>query len=191
MERQPPKFLLGEDLKQSKFKTAGSNVDRLIILREHGGISLDLDVLVVQSFDELRKYPCTLGWEAKNRICGGLVIGSKDSAFLRMWANAFLDDYKTDVWAYNSGTVPTKLAQRFPDLVHVEPLRLHRPNYLDLDWIWGLNRYDWRKNYAIHLWWQMYAHSKKWKNKPYPNEEIVKSQNSTFAEIARMILYDT
>ena len=158
---------------------------------EYGGIYLDLDVLVVQSFDELRKYPCTLGWESDDRICGGIVISSKDSSFLHMWANYFLDDYKTGVWAYNTGTVPSKLAKRFPNLVHVEPVRLHTPNYVGLDRIWGSNRYDWRNNYAVHLWWTMYAHSKKWKNQPYPNEEVVKFQNSAFAEIARMILYDT
>ena len=119
----------------------------------------------------------------------GIIVCSKDSPFLLLWASSFLDDYRVRHWAYNSGIVPTKLANRFPNLVHVEPERLHRPSYTDLNSIWGPLPFDWRRNYAIHLWWSHYLSIKKYTYEP--NEEAIKSLNNTFAQIGRMILYGT
>ena len=48
--------------------------------------------------------------------------------------------------------VPYNLAQRFPELVNIERSRLNRPNYMELKKIWGPVGFDWRKNYAVHIW---------------------------------------
>lgn len=76
------------------------------VLMEYGGIYLDLDVLVVQPFDDLRhQYECTIGREVEHKVCGSVIICSKHSLFLILWINSYLDDYRADVWAYNTGKV--------------------------------------------------------------------------------------
>ena len=66
---------------------------------------MDLDVLVVRSFDELLQYETTIGLEAPVRICDGVIVAAKGAAFLRLWLNAYVDDNIPEKWAYNSGAV--------------------------------------------------------------------------------------
>ena len=61
MKRDPPTTLFNESIKAPLFETSNSNVDRVNIVREYGGIYLDFDVLVIRPFTELRKHVCTIG----------------------------------------------------------------------------------------------------------------------------------
>lgn len=85
--------------------------------------------------------------------------------------------------------VPWKLSKRFPYLVHVEETKLNRPNFNELDRLWGPNTWNWRENYTVHTWYRL------WKDRsPYyygvePDSHSIKTWNSTFGEIARTILF--
>jgi mannosyltransferase OCH1-like enzyme len=73
---------------------------------EYGGIYMDLDVLVLNPFDDLRQqYECTIGRELDDKVCGSVIICSRHSLFLTLWINSYLDDYRVDEWAYNTGKV--------------------------------------------------------------------------------------
>ena len=189
--RQPPFQVFGENVTAPKFYTSHSNVDRIVVLMEFGGIYLDLDYIALQSFNDLRKYTCTIGLESAEKACGAVIVSSKSAFFLRLWMNAYFDDYRMDEWAYNTGQVPFNLARRFPDLVHVEKTRLNRPNFMELDQIWGeATWWKWQENYGFHSWYRL------WKSNYgnnfdgiEPNETNIKTINNTFATIARKILY--
>lgn len=60
IHHNPPTRIFGEDVKPPGFYTSHSNVDRVKILMEYGGIYLDLDMIVTNSFDELRKHECVI-----------------------------------------------------------------------------------------------------------------------------------
>ena len=187
-----PDSILGEKVKKSGFFTAASDIGRIICLLKTGGIYLDFDVLVVQRFDELRKYPCTVGLETSDKVCGGIIICSKESPFLFLWANTYLDDFKSNIWAYNTGAKPSQLAKRFPSLIHLEKKRLNRPNYLDEEIIkiWGNETWDWQKNYAVHSWYrrgQNFA-ERHFKETKEPDQDNIWTMNNTYAEICRYIL---
>ena len=187
--RQPPRTLFGEKTKLPVYQSSDSNVDRVKILLEYGGIYLDLDVVVVQPFDALRRFPCTVGYELDNgRVCGGIILASQTSTFLYIWANSYLDDYRVYTWAYNSGVVPSKLATRYPHLVHIEPHRLHRPNWgrAELETIYGPGWFDWRQNYAVHLWYT--AFMRDLFNGTEPSIRNVKHWGGAFGELALYIL---
>ena len=187
VHREPTSVLYGEKIKKPVFETSASDVDRVKILQEYGGIYLDLDVLVIRSFDELRKYPCTMGFEDKDILCGGIIVCRNDSFFLSMWLNYFIDDYRVATWAYNSGVVPSKLAKRYPQLLHVDKDRLNRPNFKEISRIWGQEKYNWRRNFAIHTWIRMYRRSQYYPGYD-PNPESIKTGQDTFSQIARTIL---
>ena len=149
-----PTEILGEKLKEGGYFTEPSNICRIKQIMEYGGIYLDFDVIVVKPFDELRKYECTVGRENSftGRMCGGIIICAKQSPFIRMWANSYLDDYQLWVWAYNSGIKPYQLAKRFPDLVHVEETSLNQPNWEkgNLEKLWANGTWNWKEdNHAI------------------------------------------
>ena len=183
-KRNPPRQIYGEIIKKGKYATDDSDLDRVLLLQEYGGIYLDMDIMVIKSFDDLRKYECTLGFEEYAKVNGGIIICSKRSVFLTLWINTFFDDYRPNVWAYNSGEVPTKLAKRYPHLVHLENNTLHRPSYSEMQYIWGSEHYNWTQNYAIHTWIRFY-------NGKRPTPESIKLMNSTYGEMARLLFYGT
>ena len=187
--RKPPQTVLGERIKKPLYYTSHSNVDRLLVLKEYGGIYLDMDVMVIRSFDELRKHSCTIGLESDYKACGSAVICAKDSFFLTMWLNSYLDDYRIDVWAYNSGKVPFNLAKRYPHLVNVERTKLNRPNFNELRLIWGPETFDWKKNYAIHTWIRLYKSRSTFYTGSDPSPQNIKRLNNTYGQIARSIYF--
>ncbi len=191
MYRDPPITLFGEKVKEPYYYTSHSNVDRVKILQEYGGIYLDFDVLVTRPFDDLRKHVCTIGLERETQACGSVIVCSKKAVFLLLWLNAYLDDYRITEWAYNTGKVPFNLARRYPHLVNVEKTSLNRPNFKELDKIWGPNSFDWQMNYAVHIWYRLWKDMSPYYKGVEPNSENIKTWNATFGEMARSILYGT
>ena len=140
--------------------------------------------MATNSFDDLRKYRCTIGYEKPGRISGGIVICAKQEPFLYLWIKSFHEDHRP-FWGYNSGGVPHKLAMEYPDLIHTEKTRLNTPNCKNLQKIWGNELYPWRQNYAIHTWIRMLIHD----NLDLPTPKSIKTMNSTYGEMAREIIY--
>ena len=188
IHRVPPRTLFGEQTKTPAFPTSHSNIARVDILLQHGGIYLDLDVIALKPFDVFRHYPCTVGMETDDgKVCGGLIIATNTSSFMYIWANAYLEDYRVSRYAYNSGEVPAKLVRRYPSLVHVVHTAFHRPNWTprEVKMIWGPLGFDWSDKFAIHLWYQVY---RKLGGKE-PSLENIVDWPGAFGEIARFILH--
>ncbi len=193
-------------IKKHWSKTGPSNVDRLRVLSETGGIYMDLDVIALRSFDPLRRFPCTVGLEKTNgpKVCSAVIVCSNQSLFLHYWREHYITDNRPLHWAYNSGQVPTDLWKEFPHLVHVENTSLLRPNFFELDQLWLDKPYDWRQNYAIHLWYHNWKHPNGYIDTWWygsagirdlfawgtdPTFENIRTWRGTFGEIARHVLY--
>lgn len=187
--REPPTSLWGEKVKEPYYYTSHSNVDRIKVLMEYGGIYLDLDTLVIRPLDDLRRYECTVGLEQPTQVCGSAIICSKSSFFLLLWINSYLDDYRINEWAYNSGKVPFKLAKRYPHLVHLEEYRINRPNFNELDQIWGPSKFEWTENYLLHIWYRLWKTLSPYYDGIEPDPHTIKIMNNSFGEIARNIYY--
>ena len=189
--RDPPTHLFGEVVKKPMFYTSHSNVDRVKILQEYGGIYLDLDTFITSSLDELRKqHSCVIGQEQEHKACGSFIACNKYSLFLILWLNSYLDDYRMDQWAYNTGTVPFNLAKRYPNLVYMDPDRINRPNFKGIAKIWGPERFDWRHNYAVHILYRIWKDKTDFYEGIEPDPKTIRTMNTTFGEMARWIYYD-
>ena len=171
-------------LKKTYYETDYSDYDKVKIMMETGGIYLDFDVMVIKDFDPLRKYKCTIGLEAPNKLCSGVIVCVKDHPFLYLWLNSYYDDFKSQ-WSYNSGIVSTRLMNRYPGLIHVEKNTLHKPHFHNLTQIWGNTPYPWKNNYAIHTWIRMQDKVKKIDISP----QSIKTMNSTYGQMAREVFY--
>ena len=147
---------------------------------------MDLDVMVTQSFDKIRKYPCTLGLEGELRINGGVIVCEKGHPFLYLWLQGYYDDHRR-TWSYNSGTYPTRLMERYPDLIHIEQNTFHEPGYAFMEKIWGNVLYPWWTKYSIHTWIRMAKQKRVITG--YPTPESIKTMNSTFGQMARDVYY--
>jgi hypothetical protein len=164
-----------------------ADIAKLQILRDHGGIVLDMDVFMINGhfvWNILRKYDCMLSQEGSKMLNAGFAACRKASK----WPNLVLDLYKKDYrkdWYYNSAILPFNLYRSRKDLqktIYVDDTISDNPEgkegYKMLDFK-GL--IDWRRKVAF----QSFYHNCKL-GIPYAN-----TSQTSFGELLRWILYDT
>ncbi|MCX7832779.1 MAG: hypothetical protein N2490_01040 [Ignavibacteria bacterium] len=186
---KPPEKVFDRELRHPAHK---SDVARIYILKEIGGIYLDLDIICKKPFSPLMNYKFVMGKEGfikTNGLCNGVIFSEKNAEFLNLWLEEFryfrstgFDKY----WAEISVKRSYKLAKKHPDLIHIEPYySFHYPLYYsrDLKKLFEKN-IDYKKAYCHHLWEN--ASKEKYLSKLTP--EIIKTVDTTFNVIARKFL---
>ena len=144
---------------------------------------MDTDVIAVRSLFPLRCYDMTMGQESENVMCNNFLMATPHAKFLQEFINQYYIDYPGNHWGYNVLTA-MKMTRKHRDLIHVEEKYINHPNWMknEIKMIFdGKYKFDWRKNYVIHLWNRL-SHVK-------TNPEEIKTLNSSFGEIARMVYY--
>ncbi len=185
----PPDKIFDKELKHPAHK---SDVARIHILKESGGIYLDLDIICKKPFIPLLKYNFVMGKEGfikVNGLCNGVILSEKDARFLNLWLQEFrffrsqgYDKY----WSEISVKRSYKIAKKFPSLIHIEPYySFHYPLYYS----WDLKKLfekniNYNKAYCHHLWEN--ASKDKYLLKLTP--EIIRTVDTTFNVIARKYL---
>lgn len=135
---------------------------RLEILIAEGGFYADMDTLFVRPLpDAWADRSCILGRETPppeaqgaGSLCNAWIGARKGSAFLELWLASMREAFDGS-WSNHSTLLPSRLAQRHPDLAHVEP----QSAFFALDWTPdGLADLFLRDvalpddTYSLHLW---------------------------------------
>ena len=126
-----------------------SDVARLHILLQVGGIYLDSDTLVMRSLDDLRRHDMVLGEESHISLANGAVLASKDSWFLKRWFQEY-ENFDDKHWGISSTQTPMALWQLFPEEIHVVEVLMMRPNWLKFQMLHN-GFFDWSRHYTVHL----------------------------------------
>jgi len=162
-----------------------SDVARLAILEEQGGLYIDLDVIVVRPLDSLFHFDVVLGAETPDLLGSGLILARRPGAeFIRRWRQAYADKFDDARWNEHACRVPMTLARRYPGIVHVEWFSMHRPNWDERQWLYTDGwLWDWSSNYAVHLWFRT-----------HPTDVVydpvsIRRLNTTTGEVLRHIYY--
>ena len=177
-QMKPPTSIFGNPVAVPEHK---SDIVRLEVLMKYGGIYMDLDMVILRSFDPLRVYDITMGLALPmETLANGLIVSKPNATFLQLWYN----NYKTfddSNWNKDSVVFALKLAKLHPDLIRVEERRIQRPNFLEKKWIYGRKIYNLSDNYSIHLAYR--AHKLEY------NQDDIKYMNSTAGNVFRYIYY--
>jgi len=182
-----PDTIFGQNFSKKFHVWHASDVTRIRILMEYGGIFLDNDVYVVQDLNKFRKFEMTLGLDDNKCIGTQVLIANKNARFLRLWLESYRQ-YYPDRWYYNAGCKPTEeVLYNRPELVHRVKLLfgVHDLRFQLYNKQWKA----WRQQYTIHLLMRHRSyldkeHLKKW---PIFDEINVKGYPMTFGEMAREI----
>jgi len=147
-----------------------SDIIRLDMLKEYGGIYIDTDVLILKSFDNFLDYEFTMGdWRKPPLeliLCNAIVISAPNSKFLQSWREGYINaDFKC--WDCQSTVYPTELARNGTyrtdgsDGLYVAPAKAFYP----IDWLGPSSKFlfdetlgekkfksPFNNIYAQHLW---------------------------------------
>ncbi|XP_021918799.1 uncharacterized protein LOC110829414 isoform X2 [Zootermopsis nevadensis] len=145
-----PNEIFGQKFSKNFHLWHASDVTRIRILMEHGGIFVDNDSYIVRSLDPFRKYEMAIGITDGNKTGTQVLIANKDARFLKLWLELYRD-YKPDDWYYNAGEKPVEEVLRYrPELVHAVKTLFGVHTLSDRLYIW--DRWEtWKKYYSIHL----------------------------------------
>ena len=187
VRKSPPETIFGKKLTKVEHK---SDVARLQILLQFGGIYLDTDTMVLQSLEELRKKDkLVLGRFTENLVANAIIVANRDSWFLQKWFyeyRNFYDAERSDVTSINVGlsmVVPRILSQLYPDQIHIEETRLMRPNDKETSYFFeGL--IDMKDHLTVHM-------NMRWAGKD-SDRTIAELAilNTTFGEVSRLALWN-
>ena len=120
---KPPPIKLGSKL--AKNAAHQSDILRLELLLQHGGIYMDWDVLVTHSFDPLLNHNVVFGKEKivpdHHEVLGVAVIMSRSGEkFLDLWQKHMEDDFNPETcYACHSVVLSRKLALIYPQSLTV------------------------------------------------------------------------
>ena len=146
-----PTQIFGKNLSDSWINWHSSDIIRIRVLQEFGGIYLDRDVYVVKSLDKFRKYEMTVDWDEDHYLENQFIIAHKHARFLKLWLDSY-HDYRSDQWYFNGGIYPTdKYLKKNPELVHrvTDEFEANGPKLCPL--VYSSYYSKWRDYYAIHL----------------------------------------
>ena len=124
-----PQEIFGRQIKSGAHR---ADVLRLQLLLAHGGLYLDLDVVVLHTFHGLLRgrksfligregHPSHGGFHG---LCNAVLLARPNASFARRWLDEyhdFGDPRVGDLWSEHSVQRPIKLAAAHPDEVHVLP----------------------------------------------------------------------
>jgi Glycosyltransferase sugar-binding region containing DXD motif len=90
-----------------------SDVMRLQILYEHGGIYMDTDMLLVKPLYEWMGSKLIMSWEPSEPLgqsaCNALIISPPKNPFLNLWLEYLPEALKSETWAEGGVNLPASL----------------------------------------------------------------------------------
>ena len=177
IHREAPTHIHNQSLSHSWHQ---GDIAKLEILMKYGGIYLDYDVIVLNSFDPLRVFDLVAGKEKTEEMNAGILLAKPNAPFLHLWYESFRNNYRPHDWDFNIAKLSYALLQKVPHLVHLETHRLSYPDPRDRDLLFD-KVVEWHDLFCIHVIHHVLR-------REYTPENI-KYLRSTFGEITRLTYY--
>ena len=156
---EAPTEIFGIPITQPAHK---SDVIRLQVLLEQGGIYADTDTIFIKPFNDILNNKFVLGQQGINGcegLCPAIILSEKNSTFGQQWLTGFKDYFKggppgSDTWCTHSVQYPQLLSQQIPNEITILghetffwPL-YHQPH---MEMLFEQNK-QFPNAYSHHLW---------------------------------------
>ena len=186
----PPSSIFGIRITEPAHK---SDVIRLQVLIEEGGIYADTDVIFVKPFTDLLDNKFVMGQQGEGGcegLCPATMLSEPNAEFARYWLAGFQHSFKggppgSPTWCTHSVAYPRFLSNLYPDLIKIlDHEAFFWPLYHDMH-IKALfeQNHDFNNAYSHHLWESS--------GKKYLNEltiEKIKEESTTFTKLVKDLI---
>jgi len=187
---EPPVEIFGIPIKQQAHK---SDVLRLQILIEYGGIYVDTDTIFVKSFKSLLNNKFVLGQQGVNGIeglCPAVILSQPDSIFAKRWLLGFNESFKggppgSDTWCTHSVHYPMWLSKQIPHEITILNHEaffwpLYHDDHMETMFV---HDYTFANAYSHHLW---ESSGKRYLDEL--TEQNIFDKNTTFTNLVKDLL---
>ena len=115
----PPVFYDGFELKHFQYK---ADVVRLELLYEHGGVYLDLDMLIVRPFHEVFKSGHSFYISEERAgirsLINAFLAAKPKNDFIKLWLESFKSGLRLGIWAHHIRDTNRQLIEDHPHYIH-------------------------------------------------------------------------
>jgi len=154
VEIRAPDVIFGRPVNHYAHKADVVRLERLI---QHGGIYLDADVLVHESFDSLLDHSVVMGLEGEDGLCNAVMLAEQGAPFILEWYESYRSFDEAE-WSRHSVILPFQLANSYGSEVHRLPqTAFFWPTWRgkDIYLMYGAKmKPEVRGDFANHLWEQ-------------------------------------
>ena len=191
----PPTDFRGIKLESYQYK---ADIVRMEKLLEHGGIYLDIDVMVLKPFHHLLEHSCVVGAESGpsdttniqeiGSITNAVLMCEPEHPFIQRWYDSIADNIVGKCWAYHAVCLPKVILSENSDgvrseEVHIEPKRSFMPFCFRDNYIFRsdckFRKDELKDSYTIHLWETIWINS----NLKQLNPEWLKDNDCIFSDL--------
>jgi hypothetical protein len=187
---EPPTEVFGKPIIQQAHK---SDVIRLQILLEYGGIYVDTDTIFIKSFKPLLNNKFVMGQQNINGcegLCPAVILSEPNSIFGQNWLAGFQNTFEggppgSPTWCTHSVQYPLWLSKQIPNEITILDHEaffwpLYHQNHIEM--LFEKN-YNFPNAYSHHLW---ESSGKKYLESL--TEDIILSSNTTFSNITKELI---
>ena len=180
VKMEPPTSIGG--ISVSDWPQHWSDIARLQILKDKGGIYLDTDCIVNRPFDDLMNHKCVLSGfvgdiskseKHKVQSCSaGTILAEPGSEFIRIWLDRLPEGFEKGEWAWQMVDLPVWIYKERPDLITMLDMEEFLPfdfnDYRIFD-DFGVESFidEIKSCYIIHLWDSLWQNRLREVNKEY------------------------
>jgi hypothetical protein len=100
-----------------------SDVMRLNLMLQFGGVYLDLDTICLRPFDAFLTDKVVMGRESPSGLCNAVIISPPNSPFVQLWRERY-KDFHNNQWNEFSVQLPNTLASEHGDLINVQSVEV-------------------------------------------------------------------
>lgn len=199
MRIEKPTEINGIKIREENANFHASDITRYRLMRQYGGIYLDNDVFVCQPLHQFRKFEFTLNWDEGQYMGSQVLIGHKNARFLRLVLQTY-QAYDTDRWYFNAGELPTRaILYKYPYIIHRIKQRFGVDAPVACQYFYKEYHHNWSTEYytfhmvmrgdsIYHKIWCLGLEDHPLKHTVF-NDDVIKSLNNTFGEMARHVLF--
>lgn len=174
----PPDHWQGRPLKYVQYQ---SDVTRLLMLFNHGGVYLDTDMLMVGPIDDLFDEQFVMGQESEDALSGGFIMSEKGAPFIAEWLDRMGAGLDSGIWAHHCVNTSFEVAKVYPNLIRVLPRNVIMPFDLSRNWLFDEPAHKLPiGSVSVHVWetfWRDYIGG--------VDADYMKKGNSLFCELFR------
>lgn len=184
---EKPETIFGKNISHVQH---ASDIVRIRVLREYGGIYLDSDCYLVKNLDKYRRYELAIGWPPGQFVGTQVIAAHKDAEYLRLWYELY-HDYRPSEWYYNAGELPTSaLLQSRPGLVYRVPCDFGVHEAVTR-FLYEQSSCAWRNFTVLHLFFRLRNFYCPFDYFGTIDFETVRKYNTSFGQMARLVLTGT
>jgi mannosyltransferase OCH1-like enzyme len=142
-----------------KYVQYESDIIRMNILYEYGGIYLDNDIYLVNNIDSLLEstYSVYISKETEENIINCVLISEPNNEFIKIWLDNFSMGFRMNNWGWHIRNLPKILLEKYPYYINKYNIKLlDNIVFCPIHWTQGylLNDKEFKlkkETYGIHL----------------------------------------